>query len=141
MSLFAKKQQINRSSRAKPLPSQPLKKPGTKREEKTLFSKKGGWNTYLRRSDLKNWFRWKAPSHIPGSSGSVIYSREERAKMVDRFFPRAKYRDYISKKEAIKALRQLKKEASRAKSTAERTKINRVRRYLHKVTGLGGSYY
>ncbi len=140
MSLFAKKQQINTSSRAKPLPSQ-AKKPVAKREEKTFFSKKGGWNTYLRRSDLKKWLRWKAPYHIPGASGSVGYSREERVKLLDRVFPREKYGDYISKKEAIRALRQLKRGASGAKSMAKRTKINNIRKYFHKITGLGGMHY
>ena len=155
MALFGKGQQSSSfgakpiSSPAKPFSSKPaqsksapvkpiLTKPAPPKPQKpippkpkTLFEEKKDWT----RGDFL-----KRATKDPFSSGGKMYSSYERGKMVNELFPSRRFSTYVSEGEAKTKLRELRGQEYRAKTGAEKSKLNKMRQYLEKETGLQGKY-
>ncbi len=94
----------------------------------SIFNKK----QHSTRSQLRQSLR-KASPNIPGSSR--MFSREERVKLEKQVFGK-KYGQFIDKGEVRRKLLELRHEEFLAKTSVEKTKISRQKRYLEKVTGI-----
>lgn len=93
-----------------------------------IFNKK----QHITRSELREILR-KASSYIPGSSR--MFSREERVKLEKEVFGK-KYGEFIDKGEFKRKLLELRHQKFIAKTSAEKTKIDRQIRYLEKLSGI-----
>jgi len=92
-----------------------------------IFDKKNQFT----RSELRMLLR-KSSGKIPGTNR--YYTREQRVRLEKEFGKN--YGPYISKYDATKRLRELRRAKSRAQSLRERTSIDRKIRYLQNFFGI-----
>ena len=90
-----------------------------------------GGKGYLSRSELREKLR-KASPRIPGST--KWFTREERAALEKEIFGKG-YGEYINRQEYQRRLQELNREKFRAKTTQEKTNIDRKIRFLKKLGG------
>lgn len=134
MAIFEKKQELFKNNPK--APKEQKEKPLSESDKpKSLFEEKKEWRRGTLKEKIKN-----APSHIPGTGGRSFYSNQEQEEMIERGFPSKRFGDYISESDAKKRLREMKKEEGKAKTSEEKIKINRARRYLEDQFGLKGKY-
>jgi hypothetical protein len=103
------------------IPPKPVQREG-------LFGKKQS----LSREELRREFL-RAGSSVPGGG---MFSSRERVKMEKELFPERKYGGQVSKMEYSKRLRGLGMEKYKARTDAERIKIDRQIRFLKKMGGV-----
>ena len=131
MGFFEKKQQLSEAGLKKI--AVPHSKP------KTTFEEKKQWS----RTELERKMMKEASPYIPGTGGK-FYTRQERREMLgkrlENLFPSKRFQSHISELEAKKALRELRKQEYYSKTSAEKLKINRERRWLEKTWDLKGKY-
>ncbi len=84
----------------------------------------------LSRTALRKAFR-KASPYIPGAGGKT-YSQKERTELEKKLFG-SKYGSYLTKAEYKKKIQELKGQKYRAKTSAEKLKIDRQTRYLESL--------
>jgi hypothetical protein len=129
MALFEKKQQLL---------SGPKKAPTPPSKPKTIFEEKKEWS----KVELERRMR-KASPYIPGTGGK-FYIRQERKEMLgkglEKLFPYERFKSHISESEAKRVLRGLRRQEYRARTGAEKLKLNRERRWLEETWGLKGKY-
>lgn len=129
MGLFEKRQQLSGAdSKNSPIPPKP----------KTIFEEKKEWSRIELERRLK-----KASPYIPGTGGK-FYTPQEREEMLgkrlEKLFPYQRFNSHISESEAKKVLRELRAKEYQAKTSAEKLKISRQRRWLEETFGLKGKY-
>lgn len=91
----------------------------------SLFDQK----KYLRRRELKETLK-KAPPRLPGVGGR--FSTKERVEMEKEVFGK-EYGEYISRGEYGRAVKKLEDARYRAKTSADKLKIDRRIKFLKKI--------
>lgn len=109
----------------------PAPKPAPPSKPKPFFGPQG---SIYRKDFLKQ----TSKSSFGGPAGG--YPSFQRKKMIGEAFPQKRFGTHISRMEAGKRLRELRREEHQAKSWADKTRIARLRKHLEKETGLGGQY-
>jgi len=77
----------------------------------------------------------ESPVKIKNQYG-IPFSREEEKKLWEEIFPRSRFGDYIYKEEVLKRLKELKKEMMRAKTYAEKNRLDKLIKYIQEEIGL-----
>ena len=142
MGLERKSPQSPRIQPTEGVPKPSLSQTLRARKEKTqkggstpgFFGEKKEWH----RTELGRRLREASPS-IPGTLGGM-YSRRERAKMIDELFPWERFQSHISEGEVRKRLRELRKTEYGAQTQAEKLRLRRQREYLEREFGIGGKH-
>lgn len=127
MSIFEKKQELSGAG-TKKIPT-PLSKPKTPIEKKdtTIF---GGKKAISMKEAA--WKIRKSSPYIPGSGGAM-FSEKERMDIAKRL---SKYGSYLEKgPEHSRIFKELYKEKTKARTGAEKLKIDREIRYLKEKLG------
>jgi hypothetical protein len=103
---------------------EPKKAPPPPPKPKTLFEEKKHWkrNEFLRRTT-------KTPF-------KGYFGQHARKKLIQETFPHQRFGTHISKAEAQKRLKELRREELFAKDYSARKKAGKLRTYLEKETGL-----
>lgn len=76
----------------------------------------------------------KSSHNIPGSSR--MYTRRQREKMADDFFPRRKFGTHLSPLEVERELKKIYGERHRAKTSKDKRLLSDKLEYLKKFTGI-----